>query len=124
MIPTSITLSGDHGVYAREETMRQRTTLNRRESLVSALSVGLCAGLVSATNGAQAQQAGGRSRVLVAYLSRSGNTRVVAVTFAVLLAQICSKSNRHNRTPRTTKRPCARQSASGSPDSSHRSRRR
>ena len=58
--------------------MRKRTTLNRRESLASALSAGVCAGLVSVANGAQAQQGGSRSRVLVAYFSRSGNTRLVA----------------------------------------------
>jgi flavodoxin len=57
--------------------MRKRTTLSRRESLASALSIGLGAGLASATNGAQAQQ-GDRSRLLVAYFSRSGNTRLVA----------------------------------------------
>jgi flavodoxin len=58
--------------------MRKRTTLNRRESLASALSIGLCAGLASVVDGAQAQQVGGRSRLLVAYFSRSGNTRLVA----------------------------------------------
>jgi flavodoxin len=57
--------------------MPKRTTVNRREGLTSLLSVALC-GLASIANGAQAQQAGGRSRVLVAYFSRSGNTRVVA----------------------------------------------
>jgi len=58
--------------------MRQRKTLSRREGLVSVFSVGLCAGLTSVVDGAQAQQVGGRSRVLVAYFSRSGNTRLVA----------------------------------------------
>ena len=50
---------------------------NRRESLASALAIAL-GGLVSAADGAQAQQVGGRSRVLVAFFSRSGNTRLVA----------------------------------------------
>ena len=58
--------------------MRKRTTLNRRESLASVLSIALCAGSSSVVDGAQAQQVGGRSRVLVAYFSRSGNTRLVA----------------------------------------------
>jgi flavodoxin len=58
--------------------MRQRTTLSRREGLASVLSVGLCAGLASVVDSAQAQQVGSRSRVSVAYFSRSGNTRVVA----------------------------------------------
>ena len=58
--------------------MRKRSMLNRRESLASALSTAFCAGLTSAANGAQAQQGGNRSRLLVAYFSRSGNTRVVA----------------------------------------------
>ena len=58
--------------------MRQPTTLSRRESLASVLSVGLCAGLASVADGAQAQQVGSCSRVLVVCFSRSGNTRLVA----------------------------------------------
>ena len=57
--------------------MRKQTTLNRREGLASALAIAL-GGLASTADGAQAQQGGGRSRVLVAYFSRSGNTRLVA----------------------------------------------
>jgi len=58
--------------------MRQGTTLSRREGLASVLSVALCGGFSSVVDSAQAQQVGGRSRLLVAYFSRSGNTRLVA----------------------------------------------
>jgi len=57
--------------------MSQRRTPSRRESLASALAVGL-SGLVAIANSSHAQQAGARSRLLVAYFSRSGNTRLIA----------------------------------------------
>ena len=57
--------------------MRERTTLTRRESLASALSVGLGA-VVDSAEETQAQQVDSRSRVLVVCFSRSGNTRLVA----------------------------------------------
>jgi flavodoxin len=58
--------------------MRQPKTLSRREGLVSVFSAGFCAGLTSFVEDARARQVGDRSRVLVAYFSRSGNTRLVA----------------------------------------------
>ena len=65
------------GVLTPGKIMRNQATLNRRESLASALAIAL-GGLASTADGAQAQQVGGRSRVLVAFFSRSGNTRLVA----------------------------------------------
>jgi flavodoxin len=56
--------------------MRERTTPTRRESLATMLFVGL--GASSIVQNAHAQQVDGRARVLVAYFSRSGNTRLVA----------------------------------------------
>ena len=67
----------DLGVLTPGKIMRKQATLNRRESLASALAIAL-GGLASTADGAQAQQVGGRSRVLVAFFSRSGNTRLVA----------------------------------------------
>jgi flavodoxin len=55
--------------------MRQPLLLNRRDGIASVLSVGVCAGLAAIAGEVQAQQAG---RTLVAYFSRSGNTRLIA----------------------------------------------
>jgi flavodoxin len=58
--------------------MVSRGTFSRRNILQTAASLPLVAGLTAVTTAADAQQATGRSRVLVAYLSRTGNTRVLA----------------------------------------------
>lgn len=52
--------------------------MSRRAALGGALSWPLAAGLAVPAKSATARQASGGARILVAYLSRTGNTRVVA----------------------------------------------
>jgi flavodoxin len=53
-------------------------SIGRRDSLKRALFFSLSTGGLVAPSSVRAQQAPGNGRVLVAYMSRSGNTRVVA----------------------------------------------
>ena len=62
--------------------------------------------LASAANGTANVQ--GKSRVLVAYFSRSGNTRVIAG----VIHRICLKSNRQRLIRKTISRPLIRQKMS------------
>lgn len=58
-------------------TSDSKPTITRRDGLKGALLFGMTAGLASAGDPANAQ-ASCQSKVLVAYLTRSGNTRVIA----------------------------------------------
>ncbi len=58
--------------------MEQRKILTRREVLKSTCLLGVTANFALATDFAGAQQAPGNAKVLVAYFTRTGNTRVVA----------------------------------------------
>jgi flavodoxin len=60
-----------------EDTMLQRNGISRRRALLAPLLPVLGAGLAWTVRLAQAQQRS-NNRTLVAYLSRSGNTRVIA----------------------------------------------
>jgi flavodoxin len=58
--------------------MDNKHNVSRREALTSALSWPLAAGLGLSAGSSAAQQARSNARILVAYFSRTGNTRVVA----------------------------------------------
>ena len=58
--------------------MDQRHKVTRREGLKSALLLGLAVNLGLAADRAKAQATSGRGAVLVAYFTRTGNTRVIA----------------------------------------------
>lgn len=60
-----------------EDTILQRNGISRRRALLAPLLPVLGAGLAWTVSSAQAQQRS-NNRTLVAYLSRSGNTRVIA----------------------------------------------
>jgi flavodoxin len=62
-----------------DKQMKQTSSVTRREVLTAALSIPLAAGLNMSTGSSTAGQARSNARMLVAYFSRTGNTRVIAV---------------------------------------------
>lgn len=58
--------------------MRENARLSRRGALTTALTLPLVTGLGPSVCPAAVRQAGSNGRILVAYFSRTGNTRVVA----------------------------------------------
>lgn len=58
--------------------MERRSTLTKRDGIRSALVLGMATSLGLAADRAAAQRPPGSGRVLVAYFTRTGNTRVIA----------------------------------------------
>ena len=58
--------------------MKEALGISRREALKGSLLLSLATGLTVSTSSASAQQAQSNSKILVAYFSRTGNTRVIA----------------------------------------------
>ena len=58
--------------------MRESRGLSRREALIGSILLPVTAGLSMSAGPSSAQQAPSNAKTLVAYFSRSGNTRVIA----------------------------------------------
>ena len=58
--------------------MRERRRISRREALKASILLPVTAGLSISASPSSAQQAPSNAKILVAYFSRTGNTRVIA----------------------------------------------
>jgi flavodoxin len=65
-------------VRLEDDAMEQRKILTRREALKNACALAAATNLVLSTDSAEAQPAPGNAKTLVAYFTRTGNTRVIA----------------------------------------------